>query len=142
MALISGLNAADATKPIIVSALLIATFADNLTDALSIHIFQESEKLDQKNAFYGTITNFVTRLLLSISFVLLVGLFPLEHVAKGAIVLEMSLLTILTYLVARERKVKPMLEVVKYLLVASAVIIIITLIPPGSAHCWADSVHA
>ena len=129
MALISGLSAADATKTIIVSALLIAAFADNLTDALSIHIFQESEQIDQKNAFNGTITNFVTRLLLSISFVLLVGLFPLEYVAKGAIVWGMLLLVILTYLVARERKVKPMLEVVKYLLVASAVIIVSTLIP-------------
>ena len=129
MALISGLSAADATKPIIVSALLIAAFADNLTDALSIHIFQESEQLDQKNAFNGTITNFVTRLLLSISFVLLVGLFPLEHVAKVSIVWGMLLLVILTYLVARERKVKPLREVVKYLLVASAVIIVSTLIP-------------
>jgi hypothetical protein len=57
-------------------------------------------------------------------------LFPLEHVAKGAIVWGMLLLVILTYLVARERKVKPMLEVVKHLLVASAVIILSTLIPP------------
>ena len=129
MALISGLSAADATKPIIVSALLIAAFADNLTDALSIHIFQESEQLDQKNAFNGTITNFVTRLLLSISFVLLVVLLPLEHVAKVSIVWGMLLLVILTYLVARERKVKPLREVVKYLLVASAVIIVSTLIP-------------
>jgi hypothetical protein len=130
MALISGLSAADATKPIIVSALLIAALADNLTDALSIHIFQESEQLDQKKAFKGTITNFVTRLLLSISFVLLVGLFPLEHVVEGAIAWGMLLLAILTYLVARERKVKPLLEVVKHLLVASAVIIASTLIPP------------
>lgn len=129
-ALISGLSAADTTKPIIVSVLLIAALADNLTDALSMHIFQESEQLDKKNAFSVTITNFVTRLLLSISFVLLVGLFPLEHVVKWAIVWGMLLLAILTYLVARERKVKPMLEVVKHLLVASAVIIASTLIPP------------
>jgi hypothetical protein len=76
MALINGLSAAGATKPIIVSALLIAALADNLTDTLSIHTFQESEQLNQKNAFTGTITNFITRLLLSISFVFLVGLFP------------------------------------------------------------------
>ncbi len=128
-ALVSGLSAADATKPIIVSALLIAALADNMTDALSIHIFQESEQLDQKNAFSGTITNFVTRLLLSISFVILVGLFPLEHVAKGAIGWGMLLLAALTYLVARERKVNPSFEVLKHLLVASAVIVASALIP-------------
>ncbi|MGZ4982200.1 MAG: hypothetical protein ACXWAB_12225 [Methylobacter sp.] len=130
MALISGLSAADATKPIIVTALLIAALADNLTDALSIHTFQESEQRNQKNAFTGTITNFITRLLLSISFVFLVELFPLEHVAKVAIAWGMLLLATLTYLVARERKVKPMLEVVKHLLVASAIIIACMMIPP------------
>jgi hypothetical protein len=122
MALIGGLSAADATKAIIVSALLIAALADNLTDALSIHIFQESEQLDQKAAFTGTVTNFFTRLLLCISFAALVGLFPLVHAAKVATLWGMSLLAALTYLVARERRVKPLLEVVKHLLVASAVI--------------------
>ncbi len=123
MALISGLSAADATKAVIVSALLIAALADNLTDALSVHIFQESEQLDQKDAFTGTMTNFVTRLLLCLSFVLLVVLFPLALAAKVAMVWGMLLLATLTYLVARERKVKPISEVVKHLLVASAVII-------------------
>lgn len=129
-ALISGLCAVNASKPIIVSALLIAALADNLTDALSMHIFQESEQFNQKKAFTGTITNFVARLLLSLSFVLLVGLLPLAHVDKVAIVWGMLLLTSLTYLVARERKVKPMQEVVKHLLAASAVIFASTLIPP------------
>lgn len=123
MALISGLSAADATKAVIVSALLIAALADNLTDALSVHIFQESEQLDQKDAFTGTMTNFVTRLLLCISFVLLVGWFPLALATKMAMVWGMLLLATLTYLVARERKVKPILEVVKHLLVAAAVIL-------------------
>ena len=119
----AGLSAANATKPVIVSALLIAALADNLTDALSIHIFQESEQLDQKEAFTGTITNFLTRLLLCISFVVLVGLFPLAHAGKVAIVWGILLLASLTYLVARERKVNPPLEIVKHVVVASVVIL-------------------
>jgi len=122
MALINGLIAADATKPVIVSALLIAALADNLSDTLSIHIYQESEQLNKRDALTGTITNFLTRLLFGISFVLLVGLFPLPYVAKAAIIWGMLLLAILTYLVARERKVKPLPEVLKHLLIASVVI--------------------
>ena len=128
MALISGLTAADTTKPVVVSALLIAAVADNLTDALSVHTFQESEQLGRKDAVTGTITNFVTRLLLGVSFVPLVVLFPLAHAAKAAIVWGALLLAILTYLVARQRKVNPALEVVKHLFVASGVIIASTLI--------------
>lgn len=121
-ALISGLSAAAATKPVMVSALLIAAFADNLTDALSIHIFQESEQLDQKDAFIGTITNYLARLLLCVSFVFLVGVFPLVHAGEVAIVWGMALLAALTYLVAREREVSPAPEVVKHMAVAAAVI--------------------
>ena len=122
-ALINGLSAANATKPVIVSALLIAALADNLTDALSIHIFQESEQLDQKEAFTGTITNFLTRLLLCISFAFLVGWFPLAFAGKVAMAWGMLLLAALTYLVARERKVSPPLEIVKHVVVASVVIL-------------------
>lgn len=123
-ALISGLSAAGATKAVIVSALLIAAFADNLADALSVHIFQESEQLEQKDALTGTITNFLTRLLLCISFVPLVGLFPIPHVAKAAIVWGMLLLAILTFLVARERRVDILPEVLKHMVVAFVVITI------------------
>ena len=121
-ALIIGLIAADATKPVIISALLIAALADNLTDALSIHIYQESEQLEKKDALAGTITNFFTRLLFGISFVILVGLFPLSYVAKAAVIWGILLLAILTYLVARERKVKPLPEILKHLAVAFVVI--------------------
>jgi VIT1/CCC1 family predicted Fe2+/Mn2+ transporter len=131
MALISGLSAADATRPVIVSALLIAALADNLTDALSIHMFQESERLPKQDALRGTVSNFVTRLLLSITFVALVGFFPLAHVARIATAWGMLLLGTLTYLVARERKTKPWLEVVKHLFFASAVIIV-----SGSIGHW------
>jgi VIT1/CCC1 family predicted Fe2+/Mn2+ transporter len=122
-ALISGLSAADTTKPVIVSALLIAALADNLTDALSVHIFQESEQLDQKDAFTGTLTNFATRLLLCASFVPLVVTFSLAHAAAVAIAWGALLLATLTYLVARERKVSLVPEVAKHLFVAFSVIV-------------------
>lgn len=124
MALVSGLGAAGATKPVVASALLIAALADNLTDSLSIHIFQESEQLDQKEAFAGTVSNFVTRLLVCLSFILLVWLLPVS-VALGLIIAwGMLLLAALTFLVARERKVGAFLEVVKHLLVAASVVIV------------------
>ena len=122
MALISGSGAAHATKPVIVSALLIAALADNLTDSLSIHIFQESEQLDIKAAFAGTIANFVTRLLLCLTFVPMVVFLSLPHAIEGAIIWGYTLLGTLTYLVARERKLNPLTEAIKHLLFAAVVI--------------------
>ena len=70
--LIIGFGAAGISKPTIVAGLLIIGFTDNLTDSLSIHIYQESEKLEEHSALRSTLGNFVTRLVISLSFVILV----------------------------------------------------------------------
>jgi VIT1/CCC1 family predicted Fe2+/Mn2+ transporter len=123
MALIAGLDAANAGKANMVSALLIAAVADNLTDSLSVHMYQESERLERKEAFVGTLTNFATRLIGCLSFVLIVVLFP-GHVALWGLVWGTSLLVILTCVLARYRKVSLMSEVGKHLGVALAIIFV------------------
>lgn len=133
-ALIGGLAAAEATKPVIVSALLIAALADNLTDSLSIHIFQESGEpqlsrqsgrsvqLAEKDAVTGTLTNFIARFLLCLSFVLLIVMLPFQHIIAESIAWGVLLLTALIFLVARERGIKPFPEIMKHLLLAFTVI--------------------
>jgi hypothetical protein len=107
-----------------VSALLIAAVADNLTDSLSVHMYQESERLEEREAFVGTLTNFATRFILCLSFVLIVMLFREHAAVAGGIVWGMSLLTVLTYILARHRKVSAMPEVGKHLAVAMVIIFV------------------
>ena len=123
MALITGLDAVGTAKSTLISALLIAALADNLTDSLSIHIYQESVRLDEREAFIGTLTNFITRLLGSLSFVFIVAVFRPDVVVLVAVVWGMLLLGVLTYLLARERNVGILSEVIKHLVVAAAAII-------------------
>jgi len=123
-ALISGLGEAGATRPVIVSALLIAALADNLTDALSIHIFQESEHLAKREALAGTVSNFLARLLLCSTFIPLVWIFPLSYVQAAGVTWGISLLSVLTYLVARERGANVATEILKHLAVAVGIIMI------------------
>lgn len=124
MALITGLNAANAGKASVVSALLIAAVADNLTDSLSVHMYQESERLQQHEVFIGTITNFGTRLLVCLSFVLIIAIFPRPSATIWGLVWGMSLLTILTCILARYRNVSAISEVGKHLGVATAIILV------------------
>ena len=123
MALITGLDAVGTVRSTLISALLIAALADNLTDSLSIHIYQESVRLDEREAFIGTLSNFITRLLGCLSFVFIVAVFPPHVVVLVAIVWGMLLLGVLTYLLARERNVGVLSEVIKHLVVAAAAII-------------------
>lgn len=124
MALVTGMDAIGASRPTIVAALLIAALADNLTDALSIHIYQESERLEPREAFVGTLSNFAARLTVSLTFVSLVVLLPAALVVPVSIIWGTLLLTALTYLLARERQVSVAPEIGKHLLSAAAVLVI------------------
>jgi hypothetical protein len=124
VALIFGLDAATATKSTIVSGLLIVALADNLTDALSMHVYQEAERrLHSRDAFTATWSNFATRLLLALTFVALVLLLPLASAVIASAVWGLSLLVALTWALARERKVSFAVELGKHCAAALAVIL-------------------
>jgi hypothetical protein len=124
MALIVGLDAAHAGKAGLISALLIAAVADNLTDSLSVHMYQESQRLEQREVFVGTLTNFATRLMVCTSFVAMIVLLPERTAAWWGLGWGISLLTILTYLLARYRHVSAVSEIAKHLGVALAIIVV------------------
>jgi hypothetical protein len=122
MALIVGLDTAASAKSTVITALLIAALADNLTDSLSVHVYQESERLQEREAFIGTVSNFATRLIGCLTFVVLVALLPQRVIVTAAVAWGMTLLAVLTSLLARERKVGVISEVAKHLLAAAVVL--------------------
>ena len=77
MALITGLQTASASKKSIIASLLIIAIADNLTDSLSVHLYQESEEMEPRAAFSVTVSNYFTRLVVSLSFIALVAVLEL-----------------------------------------------------------------
>jgi len=121
--LIVGLGTAGISTPTIIGGLLIVGLADNLTDSLSIHVYQESEKLEQQAAFEATISNFVTRLLISISFVIVVLVFSSSTAVFVSLAWGIALLTGVTWLVAKSRGANVTTEVLKHLAVAAVVIV-------------------
>ncbi|MGB7542775.1 MAG: hypothetical protein WBM28_12265 [Burkholderiales bacterium] len=123
MSLIVGFDAATATKATMLAGLLIVAVADNLTDSLSIHVYQESERLEARKAFHATVTNFIVRLCLSLSFVGLVLMLPPATAVNVSVAWGVLLLVALTCLVARDRKLKVLPEVLKHLSAAAAVML-------------------
>ena len=124
MGLITGFDQTTVNKSTMLSALLIVAIADNLTDSLSIHIYQESEQLAAREAFRATLANFSARLGLSLSFMFLVEFLPASFVAIVSIFWGLVLLIILTFVVAKSRKTPVIPEIWKHLGIAVAVILI------------------
>jgi VIT1/CCC1 family predicted Fe2+/Mn2+ transporter len=124
MALIAGLGTAAAAKSALVPSLLIIGIADNLTDSLSVHIYQESERLEEADAFRTTVTNFFVRLLIALSFVAIVATVKDPLAIYLCIAWGFGLLATLSYFLAVLRKVKPFPEMWKHSTVAVGVIAI------------------
>lgn len=124
MALIVGLDAATATRVAVVGSLLITGIADNLTDSLSVHIYQEAERLPGRQALRTTIANYAARLAVSGSFIGLFLLLPTWLAIKLCVLWGFCLLSGLSYLLAKTRRVAVISEIYKHAGVAAVVILI------------------
>ena len=124
MGLVVGLDAATATPATVLGSILIAGLADNLTDSLSVHIYQESEKLPEREALRTTAINFVARFSLSLSFALILVLLPRTTTVRFSLIWGFVLLSGLSYLVARTRSISAFSEIWKHGAVAVGVILI------------------
>jgi len=122
MALIVGLDAATAAKTTVVTGLLIIGIADNLTDSLSVHIYQESERMAESQALRTTVANFLTRIAVSLSFIALFSLLPTSTAIYVCVIWGFTLLSGLSYLLARVRRASAISEVWKHSAVAFVVI--------------------
>lgn len=124
MGLILGLDAAGATRRAIVGALLIVAVADNLSDSLSVHIYQEAERLKKGDAFVSTATNFAARLVVALTFVAWVLVLPIGLAPAAAIAWGLVLLALLTDRIARAKGVPIVKEIGKHIAVAGAVLVV------------------
>ena len=122
MGLIGGLAGSVASRATVTASLLVIALADNLTDSLAIHVYQESERLDARQAFRSTVANFFSRLLVSSSFVVAVLVLPDWLIVPVGLGWGLLLLAGLTWVVARSRGVSPLAEVAKHLGIAAVVI--------------------
>ncbi len=135
MGIIVGFDAASGARATIITSLLVVAIADNISDSLSIHLYQEAEKLEQRAAFEATLTNFVARLLVVLSFVAWVAVLPARWVVPVVLGWGMSLLAFISVLVARARDASPRSEVAKHLTVA-AVVIVLSRLAASAIYVW------
>lgn len=106
----------------IIGLLLLFAIADNISDLLGIHIFQESGPKKPKVVMASTLYNFLTRVLIVFSFILIVALLPIDYAVIVSIIYGISLLAILTSFIAKENRVNPYNEVLKYVAIAILII--------------------
>jgi vacuolar iron transporter family protein len=106
-----------------IGSILVVALADNISDSLGIHIYQETERFKTREVWLSTLTNFIARLLVSMVFVLFITFLPLVPAVIILTVFGMLLLGFISYFVAKRRNRNPYIAIVEHIGIAIFVII-------------------
>ena len=123
LALIVGLAGVANPRVSITGALLVLAFADNVSDSLGVHVYRESQFKDHKGNKIHTISNFLTRLCITMIFVAIVFLLPIQYAVIASLALGFLLLSVLSYYIALYHNADPASEIIEHLGIALLVII-------------------
>lgn len=125
LGLLIGLHSGTHSEIIIIGGILTIAIADAFSDALGIHISEESEDIHStKEIWEATISTFLFKLLFALTFIIPILWLNLLTAIKFSIVWGLSLLGILSYDIAKKQKKKPWKVIAEHLSIAIIVIII------------------
>jgi len=125
LGLMVGLHSGTHSKLVVIGGILTIAIADAFSDALGIHVSEESEnKHTTREIWESTICTFAAKFIFAMSFVVPILLFPLSTAILVSIGWGLSLLAIFSYFMAKEQKEKPWKVIGEHLLIAVVVIII------------------
>jgi VIT1/CCC1 family predicted Fe2+/Mn2+ transporter len=128
LALMAGLHSQANAKISIMGGILVIALADNVSDSFGIHIYQESEKIETREVWTSTILNFISRILVSLSFVGLILILPLNMAIIFSIVWGLLLLAAVSYMIAKNESGNPYSSILTHVLIAVAVIFLSNLV--------------
>lgn len=129
LGLMIGLNASTQLKTAVIGGILTIAIADAFSDALGIHISEESKGTHSaKEIWIATFATFFAKFIFGLSFIFPVIFFPLNQAVIVSIILGFSYLTIFSFYLAKKQKEKALPIIVEHLAVAIFVIIISHLI--------------
>ena len=125
LGLIIGLNSGTGSKAVILSGILVIALADAFSDALGIHISEESEKNSrQRDVWESTISTFFFKFIVALSFIIPVLFLSLHVAIIVSIVWGFMLLGGFSFYVAKDRGMDPFRSVMEHVIIAIVVIIL------------------
>jgi VIT1/CCC1 family predicted Fe2+/Mn2+ transporter len=125
LGLIIGLYAGTDSKLAILGGIFTIAIADSFSDALGIHISEESEnKHSPKQIWVATLTTWASKFIFALSFAIPVLLLPNLTAIIVSSIWGIILLGIFSYLIAKSGKEKPWKVISEHLFVAVLVIVL------------------
>ena len=125
LGLMVGLHSGTHSELVIIGGILTIAIADAFSDALGIHVSEESEsKHTPKEIWEATISTFLSKFVFALTFIVPFLLFQVSTAIIVNVIWGLSLLSIFSFYIAREQKAKPWKVVMEHLIIALVVIVI------------------
>jgi len=131
LGLMIGLNSGTHSNLAVIGGIFTIAIADAFSDALGIHVSEEFEnKHTTREIWESTIATFFSKFSFALTFIVPLLLFRLSTAVIVCVIWGLSLLSILSFYIAREQKVRPWKVVTEHLIIALVVIVV--------THCVGD----
>ena len=123
LGLMVGLHSGTHSRIVVLAGILTISIADAFSDALGIHVSVEAEnKHTFKQIWAATISTFLAKFLFAMTFVVPVILFTLSTAIVISLVWGLSILSLLSYIIAKSQNEPPWKIVGEHLMIAIVVI--------------------
>ncbi len=123
LGLMVGLHSGTHSRIVVLGGILTIAVADAFSDALGIHVSEESENVHTpKQIWAATAATFFAKFLFALTFVAPVLFLPLSTAIVVSLIWGMSILAILSYAMAKSQGERPWKIVGEHILIALVVI--------------------
>ena len=123
LGLMVGLHSGTCSRLVVIGGILVIAVADAFSDALGIHVSEEFEnRHTAKEVWISTISAFFSKLVFALTFIIPILLFELKTAIVVSAVWGLSILTLVSYKMARTQKVTPWKIIAEHVIIALVVI--------------------
>lgn len=137
LGMIVGLHAGTHSRPVVLGAILLIAIADAMSDALGIHVSEETEQEhSHREIWISTAATFLSKFIFALTFVVPFLLLSLSAAIYASVAWGLAIIVVTSLLLARRRRVRAAAVVFEHLATASVVILLTRLV--GN---WVASLH-
>ncbi len=125
LGLMVGLHSGTHSKLAVIGGILTIAIADAFSDALGIHLSEESEnKHSSREIWEATVSTFFFKFVFALTFLIPVLFLELTIAIIAAIIWGLFALCVLSYNIVKKQKTKPWNVVIEHLIIALVVVVL------------------
>jgi vacuolar iron transporter family protein len=125
LGLMVGLHSGTHSRAIVIGGILTIAIADAMSDALGIHVSEESKNSSPtRDIWEATLATFIAKFMIAVTFIIPAAFGPLDQAIVISVAWGLLLLTVLSFFVARAQAIAPWKVIGEHLFIALCVVAI------------------